>query len=115
MTVKEIIKSDYRVDKDKIQNELRKIKPLSKCKDEEIPMPLLEKLFKIICDKYRMYVKLRADTWSSDEGIIWTATVIDIDTLKDLEVCCGLGLYETIAKTSIVLYYLSRKRKNGNN
>lgn len=114
MTVKEIIKSDYRVDKDKIQNELRKIKPLSKCKDDEVPLYMLEKLLKVICTKYRMYVKVRADTWSSNEGVIWTATIIDIDNLKELGECCGLGLYETMAKTAITLYDLSRKRMNGN-
>lgn len=114
MDVKDIIKLNYKTDKDKIQNTLRKIKPLAKCKDDEVPLCMLEKLLKVICTKYRMYVKVRADTWSSNEGVIWTATIIDIDNLKELGECCGLGLYEAMAKTAITLYDLSRKKTNGN-
>lgn len=114
MKTTEILELDCRISKNKeiIQNELRKIKPLAKCSDEyDIPMNKLEKCLQVLCRNYEMYPRqIVPDVFATEKGIVWRFELIDLKNLKVLGKCYGLNLYELMCKAVIMMYVISRKR-----
>lgn len=115
MKTEDILQLDCRKEENKkiIQKVLRKIKPLSKCSDEEeIPFEMLEKVLRIIDKKYGFHIFLMfPDMLSSNDGIIWRAEVSppQSDKVKHNKNIYGITFYELIAK--VVIYEYSEVKK----
>lgn len=112
MTTSEIIKLDYREVENRniIQRVLCKIKPLSKYSGEEVPIAALEKLLFKICNKYHYSVKgIYADCYASDKGIIWRMQMHKLTDFESNISIYGMSIYETLAKSVILLYSKTRK------
>lgn len=117
MKTEQILQLDCREEKNKeiIQSVLRKIKPLSKCKEgNDVPIELIERVIKILCSKYGYHIRqLYPDYESSDKYIIWRSEIYIRSTLQDVGVIYGCSIYECLSKTVIALYALSRERNKG--
>lgn len=115
MTTKQVLELDCRIEENRetIQRVLRQIKPLAKCPDgQQIPFSKLERCLKVICNNYNLFVRsLFPDVYASDKDIIWRSVTVDLQTLDEVGVAYGCTLYECIAKTVILLYSKTRKRK----
>lgn len=106
MTTEQILNLDYRKEENKqlIQKVLRKIKPLSKCSDEIVPLEMIEKVAKVLVCKYEI-----APQWimvSYREAVfgvysISIKTTTDHEWLGNVYGCC---LYEVMAKLVIKMY-----------
>ena len=74
MKTKDIINLDCREDENKIkiQMALRKIKPFSKIDmEEEVSLDKLEKILRLLCNKYKILIWVFMDPASTDDYIIW--------------------------------------------
>lgn len=114
LKMKNIIELDCRISKNKeiIQNELRKIKPFMKCSiEQDIELEKLEKCIRILCRNYDLFPKVFCDCISSDDGIIWSFSLVDNKNLNEIAKCYGITLYEVMCKAVIMSYGLTRKRK----
>lgn len=109
--LKDILTLDARKEENKeiIQRELRRIKPLAKCA-EHVPIEKLEKCLKVLCVKYKMHITTSVDSHSSDEGNIWYVCITDDKTGKILGDCSGLGIYDVLSKTVLFVYNISKSR-----
>lgn len=106
MTVNQVLQLDCREEEnwDIIQEELKKIKPLSKCQGN-VPFEKIEKLITVISKKYDMSIKeFTPDVWSNSNGTIWRAIIINNKNLKVIEKVYGLSVYEVFAKSAIWMY-----------
>lgn len=105
MKTNEILNLDYRVEENKkiIQNVLRKIKPLSKYSDEKVPLEAIEKVIKIISEKYKIWPKPMKLTG------VYSVEVED-DNFKSLGKVYGMCVYEVFAKLVIKMYSEIRKK-----
>ena len=108
MTTEEILNLDYRNDenKNKIQKVLRKIKPLSKYSDEDIPLIDLEKLILLYQKKYN--VKFSYIMMNTESIMIYTAS-LKTDEGKWLGNVYGAYIYELFAKVCISMYSKAKK------
>lgn len=115
MTTSEIMNLDFRKEESQeiIQRVLRKIKPLAKCSDEEtIPLEMLEKVVRVVCLKYSVYVHyITQSVHANDEETIWCATFVCDTNMKDIDKVYGINMYELFAKMSIKLHSLIRSEK----
>lgn len=114
LKMKNVIELDCRISKNKeiIQNELRKIKPFMKCSiEQDIELEKLEKCIRILCRNYDLFPKVFCDCVSSDDGIIWSFSLVDNKNLNEIARCYGITLYEVMCKAAIMSYGLTRKRK----
>lgn len=113
MKTKEILDLDCRFKENEeiIQQVLRQIKPLSKCKGNKVPIEKLEKCIKVLCVKYQIFPRqISPDVFAAHEDIIWKFEAVDIIDLNTILVCYGRNLYEVLAKATIGLYAMTRKR-----
>lgn len=109
MKTEDILQLDCREKENKkiVQKVLRKIKPLSKCSEEIVPMEMLERVLRIIEKKYGYHIfMIFPDTYSSDDGIIWRAEVSSkkTDKISYNKNIYGITFYEVIAKSVIYMY-----------
>lgn len=113
MTVNQIMQLDCRCKQNRevIQSELKKIKPLAKySKEEQVPFEKVEKLIVVLSKRYNVRVRdFVPDTWSSSDGTIWRAMITNDVTLEMLKLVYGLTLYECFAKTAIYMYSIREK------
>lgn len=113
MKTKEILDLDCRLKENEeiIQQVLRQIKPLSKCKGDKVPIEKLEKCIKVLCTKYHIFPRqISPDTFAAHEDIIWKFEAVDILDLNVVLICYGRNLYEVLAKATIGIYAMTRKR-----
>lgn len=106
MKTEEILRLDYMKDENKeiIQKVLRKIKPLSKCSDEIIPLEMIEKVAKVLVCKYEITPQwMTMDYRAAILGVykVGVKTTTDHKWLGDVYGCC---LYEVMAKLVIKMY-----------
>lgn len=107
MKTEQILRLDYREEESKeiIQKVLRKIKPLSKYSEEEqIPLEAIEKLIRILCQKYEITPQWMS--MSFHQAILGIYT-IGVKTTTDhswLGNVYGMCLYEVFAKLAIKMY-----------
>lgn len=113
MKTKEILDLDCRLEENEktIQQVLRQIKPLSKCKDDKVPIEKLEKCIKVLCVRYQIFPRqIFPDVFAAHEDIIWKFEAVDLMDFNNKLVCYGRNLYEVLAKATIGLYAMTRKR-----
>lgn len=115
MTINEILNANCRKEEGRqiIQKALKKIKPLSKFQDEEVPIEMIEKLVWKLSLKYNMRVKsIMTDLWSSDKGIIWVAHIVNEENLTDYgKPVYGVSMYEVLAKVALFMYSKRNERR----
>lgn len=107
MTTKQLISLDFRQEENRqiIQTALRKIKPLSKFDEEEIPISAIERAITVMCKKYPVSImNLVPDNVANDRHTVWRATIIDDKTFRPIEKVYGICLYELFAKLAIRIY-----------
>lgn len=112
MSLIDILDLDCRYEDDAriLQETLHKIKPFKKI-DGDIPMIKLERLVKVISDKYKYHVgHINGDPWANDETIIWSAMIVNQANLKS-DTVYGTTLYEVMAKSCIRLWDLVQRSK----
>lgn len=115
MKTKEIINLDYREKENQeiIQKVLRKIKPLSRYPDGEIPFEAIEKAINVMCKKYCMRIRdFVPDVLANKNHTIWKATLINEVNFETLDLIYGITLYEVFAKSAIRLYAEVKKGIN---
>lgn len=113
MKTKEILDLDCRLEENKkiIQQVLRQIKPLSKCKDDKVPIEKLEKCIKILCVKNLIFPRqIYPDVFAAHKDIVWKFEAVDLTDFNSSLTCYGNDLYEVLAKATIGLYAMTRKR-----
>lgn len=114
MKTKEILDLDCRLEKNRkiIQRALRKIKPLSKDENDKIPIEKLEKCIKILCEKNLIFPRqISPDVFAAHKDIIWKFEAVDLTDINSVFVCYGKDIYEVLAKATIGLYTMTRKRQ----
>lgn len=106
MKTEQILNLDYRKEENKqlIQKVLKQIKPLSKSSDEVIPLEQIEKVVKVLTNKYEITPQWM--TMSYREPVlgnysIGVKTTTDHKWLGTVYGCC---LYEVYAKLAIKMY-----------
>ena len=114
MKTKDIINLDCREDtnKRKIQMALRKIKPFSKIDmEKEVSLDNVEKILRLLCNKYKISTWVAMDLASADDYIIWHYELLN-ESGKVLFNIYGLSCYDVISKSVIALYGYTRKVKS---
>ena len=107
MKTEEILNLDYRKEKSQeiIQKVLRKIKPLSKFSEEEqIPLEAIEKLVRVLCQKYMITPQWMMMTYKEGVHSIYSISVKTTTDHKWLGNVYGICLYEVFAKLAIKMY-----------
>ena len=107
MKTNEILELDFRKKENKeiIQKVLRKIKPLSKCSGEQIPVEKLEKCLKVLTLKYAIQIQWITITNSKDaDEMLFKLSLLDSHNYKWLGNVYGQTFYEVISKTIIKMY-----------
>ncbi len=115
MKTKDVINLDCREDanKRKIQMALRKIKPFSKIDvEKEVSLDKLERILRLLCNKYKISIWVTMDPASADDSIIWHYELINEYNHKVLFNVYGLSCYDVISKSVIALYGYTRKVKS---
>ena len=105
MKTEEILNLDYREKENKeiIQKVLRKIKPLSKYSDEIVPLEEIEKLIRVLHQKYEIEPQWMTISYEPIIGIY----SISIKTTTDhrrIGTVYGMCLYEVFSKLAIKMY-----------
>ena len=107
MKTEQILNLDFRKKENKkiIQKVLRKIKPLSKYSDEEdIPLEKIEKVVKVLANKYEITPQWLNMSYRSNECSIYSIGIKTTTNHKWLGNVYGMCLYELFAKMAIKMY-----------
>lgn len=106
MKTEEIINLDYRKEESKeiIQKVLRKIKPLSKYSDEKVPLEAIEKVVKIITEKYEIEPQWMGMFYKKDVRLIYSIGIKTSISGEWLGTIYGISVYEVFAKLAIKMY-----------
>lgn len=114
MKADKVILVDYRTEigKEKVQEALLKIKPLSKYDNEEkVPLEKIEKLLFQIQKKYKAGMAIICVSGkANDESLVYTGGIAD-DEGKVICAIHGIEVYELLAKTAIKLWDLKQEGK----
>lgn len=106
MKLSQMLQLDCTVDanKQKIQQMLKRIKPLSKFKND-VPFEYLEKTIKRLGERTKIVVgSIVPDIDSNSKIIIWRCEIVNLKNFNLVVSVYGCSLYEVLAKTIIVLY-----------
>lgn len=107
MKTEQILNLDYTKEESKeiIQKVLRKIKPLSKFSEEEdIPLEAIEKLIRVLCQKYEITPQWMNMTYNNSTLGIYSMGVKTTTTHEWIGNVYGMCLYEIFAKLAIKMY-----------
>lgn len=106
MTTQEILNLDYRKkeNQDIIQKVLKRIKPLSKYSDEEVPLQAIEKLIKVLTNKYDIHPQSMVISCHESSSIIYSIPVKTSNSFESLGMVHGMCLYEVFAKLAIKMF-----------
>ena len=106
MKTDDILNLDYRKEESQeiIQKVLRKIKPLSKYSDENVPLEEIEKLIRVLCQKYEITPQWMTMSFCEPILGIYSIGVKTTTDHKWLGNVYGICLYEIFAKLAIKMY-----------
>ena len=110
--LKEVLESDFRTEegKQKVQELLHKIKPLSKC-EGDVPLEKLEKLIGLLSRKYNVGVNnIELHTIPHNENV-YCARLCKYKPFVQIGKVYGYCVYELYAKIAIMLYDKTRHMK----
>ena len=111
MKTKEVLALDYYADnnKDVFQKWLRKIKPFSGVEqNEEIDILLLEKYIGLMQRKYALMIDNINPLYIPKERNMYSITVRNTNTDKDLTYIYSSTLYEGLVKICILFYAVTK-------
>ena len=106
MTTQQILNLDLRDEENKkiIQKVLKKIKPLSKCSDENVSLEKIEKTIMVMCKKYDFNFIIYVDKNAAEKALIYRVEIINNKLLKKVERVYGITIYEALSKAAIKIY-----------
>lgn len=108
MKTEQILNLDYRKEENReiIQKVLRQIKPLSKYSDEMIPLECIEKVIKVLVNKYEITPQWMSIFYRDYEQAfgIYSIGVKTTNNHEWLGTVYGMCLYEIFAKLAIKMY-----------
>lgn len=106
MKTEQILNLDYRKEESQeiIQKVLTKIKPLSKYSDEFVPLEAIEKLIRVLCQKYEIIPQWMTMSYHEPILGIYSIGVKTTTDHKWLGTVYGMCLYEVFAKLAIKMY-----------
>ena len=106
MKTKQILNLDYRKEESQeiIQKVLTKIKPLSKYSDEFVPLEAIEKLIRVLCQKYEITPQWMTMSYHEPIFGLYSIGVKTTTDHKWLGTVYGMCLYEVFAKLAIKMY-----------
>ncbi len=106
MKTEQILNLDYRKEESQeiIQKVLTKIKPLSKYSDEFVPLEAIEKLIRVLCQKYEITPQWMTMSYHEPILGIYSIGVKTTTDHKWLGTVYGMCLYEVFAKLAIKMY-----------
>lgn len=106
MKTEEILNLDYRKKESQeiIQKALRKIKPLSKYSDEFVPLEAIEKLIRVLVQKYEVAPQWMTMSYFEPTLNIYSISVKTTTKHEWLGTVYGMCLYEVFAKLAIKIY-----------
>lgn len=106
MKTEDILNLDYRKEENQeiIQKVLKKIKPLSRYTDVEVPLEMIEKFIGAMCKKYEVTPQWMRMTYEEPMMSIYSIGVKTTDDHKWLGDVYGMCLYEAFAKLAIKIY-----------
>ena len=106
MKTDDILNLDYRKEENKkiIQRVLTKIKPLSKYSDETVPLDAIEKLIRVLCQKYEITPQWMTMSFCEPVLGIYSIGVKTTTNHKWLGNVYGMCLYEVFSKLAIKMY-----------
>lgn len=106
MKTEQILNLDYRKEESQeiIQKVLTKIKPLSKYSDELVPLEAIEKLIRVLCQKYEITPQWMTMSYHEPILGIYSIGVKTTTDHKWLGTVYGMCLYEVFAKLAIKMY-----------
>lgn len=113
MKTNQILQLDCRKEENReiIQKVLRQVKPLSKCSENIIPIEMIERIIKVICSKYGLFIRqLYPDCNAGDTCIVWRSEIFLSSDLSKVDSVYGCTVYECLAKTAILLYAKTRSK-----
>ena len=106
MKTEQILNLDFRKEENQeiIQKVLRKIKPLSKYSDEVVPIEAIEKLVRILVQKYEITPQWMTMSFFEKTHIIYSIGIKTTNDHKWVGTVYGSCLYEVFAKLAIKMY-----------
>lgn len=106
MKTEQILNLDYRKEESQkiIQKVLKKIKPLSKYSDEFVPLEAIEKLIRVLCQKYEITPQWMTMSYFESTLSIYSIGVKTTTKHEWLGTVYGICLYEVFAKLAIKMY-----------
>ncbi len=106
MKTEQILNLDYRKEESQkiIQKVLKKIKPLSKYSDEFVPLEAIEKLIRVLCQKYEITPQWMTMSYFESTLSIYSIGVKTTTKHEWLGTVYGIYLYEVFAKLAIKMY-----------
>lgn len=111
----EILYVDYRKSESRalIQKTLRKLKPFKRYSDCDVPLEQLEKLVKVLTDKYDLAPQwIFLDTTAST-SLVYSCTILKKSSREPLQFVHGASIYELFAKLALGMAIEARKQKKG--
>ena len=106
MKTEQILNLDFRKEENKeiIQKVLRKIKPLSKYSDEEVPLEAIEKTIKVLTNKYDIMPQWMGMNYQEPVLGIYSIGVKTASSHEWIGNVYGMCVYEVFAKLAIKMY-----------
>lgn len=106
MKTEQILNLDFREEESKeiIQKVLRKIKPLSKYSDEEVPLEAIEKVVRVLSEKYEIVPQWISVFYIPNTKNCYSVSVKTTTNHEWLGTIYGICLYELFAKLAIKMY-----------
>lgn len=106
MKTEDIINLDYREEKNRevIQKALKRIKPLEKFSEENVPIEAIEKLIHVMCKKYEITPQWMSMSFNQDKLTIYSIGIKTTNDHKWLGTVFGMCVYEVFAKLGIKMY-----------
>lgn len=106
MKTEQILNLDFRKEENReiIQKVLRKIKPLSKYSDEVVPIEAIEKLVRVLVQKYEITPQWMTMSFFEKTHTIYSISIKTTNDHKWVGTIYGSCLYEVFAKLAIKMY-----------
>lgn len=106
MKTEQILNLDFRKEESQeiIQRVLRKIKPLSKYSDEMVPLEAIEKLVRVLVQKYEITPQWINMSFFEKANTIYSIGIKTTNDHRWLGTVYGSCLYEVFAKLAIKMY-----------
>lgn len=115
MKTEQILGLDFRKEENKeiIQKVLKQIKPLSKFSDGDVPLEAIEKIIKVMTNKYEITPQWMTISYSEDVLGNYSIGIKTTTKHEWLGTVYGMCLYEVFAKLAIKMYSEVKSGKIG--